>query len=283
MQFGGDLKMNIFKIILVIGVFVLCGCAGKSIYCKEGHDFEFGKDIVVNKTETTEIIRNYGFPNIDDYFGNYRIMKYYYKETSSKKENGARNIAGHVVPIFMVYDLGKYIINSTKDTDINDDDIEIFKNLTIYSDIETGLVKDVFYEDNEGNGKDKSDSFFIEAKKLLSENKKNEAVSLLKKSCEINPKNYRSLTLLAVICLQYEANFNEGLEYASKSKEIFKDSPDNLEVLGMLYYKTGEYAKAKESLEQALGAYKAFCPERGENQKRINAYLKILNEKISAG
>ncbi|MCG8343018.1 MAG: tetratricopeptide repeat protein [Chlorobiales bacterium] len=90
----------------------------------------------------------------------------------------------------------------------------------------------------------------------------------------IDPENALALNNLAYLYAERGENLEEAMKYAKQAVDAEPDNPVFLDTLGWLYYKFGEYRKAREIIEKAL----SMEPDEPEIYKHLVEIYRALGE-----
>lgn len=94
----------------------------------------------------------------------------------------------------------------------------------------------------------------------------------------IDPENALALNNLAYLYAEREENLDEAMQYAKQAVDTEPENPVFLDTLGWLYYKTGNYQKAREIIEIAL----SMEPNEPEIYEHLAEIYRALGEPVKA-
>ena len=94
----------------------------------------------------------------------------------------------------------------------------------------------------------------------------------------IDPENVLALNNLAYLYAERGENLNEAMKYAKQAVDAEPDNPVFLDTLGWLYYKTGDYEKAREIIEKAL----SMEPHEAEIYEHLAEIYRALGDDLKA-
>ena len=104
------------------------------------------------------------------------------------------------------------------------------------------------------------------------------SISAYRDVLRIDPENTLALNNLAYLYAERGESLDEAMEYAAKAVDAEPDNPVFLDTLGWLYYKTGNYQKAREIIEKAL----AGKPDEPEIYEHLAEIYSALGDEVKA-
>ena len=104
------------------------------------------------------------------------------------------------------------------------------------------------------------------------------SISAYRDVLRIDPENALALNNLAYLYAERGESLDEAMEYAAKAVDAEPDNPVFLDTLGWLYYKTGNYQKAREIIEKAL----AGKPDEPEIYEHLAEIYSALGDEVKA-
>lgn len=260
-----------FFFVLVLMTSVI-GCA--STTNEVGKDFSYKKstNIRIGESSKKDVVNDYGEPTSSKVAGKYQILKYYYGR-ESLKHGRAIGMGALSAVTFGVSDL-------VVDHGVRNSDRQVeSKEMVVYVDIMSGIVKDFYYHDSDLNGHDESESLLLKALDARNKGGKNQEVkTLLEKAISLNPKNHRALNSLAWLLIDDNEDVDRGILLAKEAVELFPDSPFNNGTLGVGYMKKNDLDNAEKYLDAAVKLYPVYAPEAVKAFNHDNAMLMNIKE-----
>ncbi len=260
----------IFILTIISSFLFLYGCA--STINEVGHEFNYNQkvSIIVDKSTKNDIVSSYGQPTKSEIKGKYEILSYYYAR-ESLKHGRAIGMGLMSVATMGVSDL--VADHGVKQSDTQKE----FREMVVYADVMTGIVKDYYYHDSELNGQDESETLLLKAFSLLKTGgKKKEAYEMLEKSISLNPRNHRALSTLAWELIDNNVDIEKGITYAKQAVEIFPDNPFSNGTLGVGYMKKNDLDNAEKYLQTALDLYPIYYPNAADGYNQAKARLESV-------
>lgn len=258
----------VFILLMFTGILFLYGCA--STLQEAGNDFSYNQSvsIVVGRSTKNDIVSSYGNPTKSEIKGKYEVLTYYYARESLKH--------GRAIGMGLLSAATGGVSDLVVDHGVRQSDTQQeFKEMVVYADIMTGIVKDYYYHDSDLNGQDESETLYLRASALLkSGGKKKDAYDMLEKSISLNPQNHRALNTLAWEFIDNNIDIEKGLAYAKKAVEIFPDNPFNNGTLGVGYLKKNDLDNAEKYLQAALNLYPVYYPRASHAYNQDKARLE---------
>ncbi len=105
------------------------------------------------------------------------------------------------------------------------------------------------------------------------------SIKAYKDVLEIDPENALAWNNLAYLYAERGENLEEAMRFAKQAVDAEPENPVFLDTLGWLYYKTGNYQKARELIEKALSKE----PDEPEIYEHLSEILRALGDADKAG
>jgi len=300
--------MKLNQLLLLVVFVVACyGCTTTQAVNQQGSKLAFQQQtIVVGQTNKRQLTEMYGKPTSNEVVGKYERMKYEYKADIIKSDNTGTaltsvGLLGALVPgvggaisssvsaatattqvlstantVSTAYDVTKVMtgeaVNSNRE----------FQKLEVLLNPMDGTVVDYFYIERFENilkGGDESTTLLLQANEQLRQGKTQDAINMLEQSIKLNPKNYRSLNMLAWTLADLNIDIDKALNYSIQAVEIFPDSPYNNGTLGTCYFKKGDNANAEKYLTIAVDLFPVYAPTDAQARQSDKARLELVKSK----
>lgn len=257
---------------LITACALLVACASTVNETGKEFDFKKGINIQVDRSLKKEIINNYGEPTSTSIVGKYQILKYHYSR-ESVKHGRAIGLGALSAVTYGASDM--FVDHGVKKSDMQ---VE-YKQLVVYADLISGVVKDYYYHDSDLNGHDESETLYLKAANATKQGGQTaQARSMLEQAISLNPRNHRALNTLAWMLIDNNDDVDRGIELAKRAVEIFPDSPFNNGTLGIGYMKKNDLDNAEKYLDTAVKLFPIYAPSASKAYNHDVAFLKTVRE-----
>jgi tetratricopeptide (TPR) repeat protein len=265
--------MRVVKVMVILMVIAVMAVGCASTIDEKGRAFDHKSgSVVVGQTTKRQIQEVYGEPTGRSVVGKYEIMEYYYGKESLKHGRAVGMGFLSAIP-------GVGLATLAMDQGVKDSDIaKEQQKMVIWVDLATGIVKDYYYHDSNGQGQDESETLLLQSKALQQQGKTQEMIATLEKAVFLNDKNHRALNNLAWALIDLNIDVGKGVSYAERAVEVFPDSPHNNGTLGVGYLKKGDKAKAEKYLAKAIALYPVYAPTDQRALSHDRAMLELLKQ-----
>lgn len=265
--------MKRYSGVLILAIIIVAvGCA--STVSERGKEFVFKKEVKIIPGETTKkvILESYGEPTQQSMQGKYQILDYYYgREALSHGRAIGQGVLGAAT--FGLSDLATD--HGVKNSDIKRE----FREMKVYVDPMTSVVKDFYYHDSDSIGQDESETLYLKATQMrLKGSKIEEITPILEKSISLNPNNHRALNSLAWTLIDNNLDLEKGIKLAVQAVNIFPESPYNNGTLGIGYLKNKDLDNAEKYLQIAVDLFPIYSPRDQRAIQNDRAYLMQVKQ-----
>jgi tetratricopeptide (TPR) repeat protein len=241
---------------------------------ERGKEFTFKQEIKIipGTTPKRVILEAYGNPTSESIVGKYQVLEYFYvRESLTHGRAIGQGILGAAT-------MG--LSNLAVDHGVKKSDVKReFKEMRVYVDPVSGIVKDFYYHDSELNGHDESESIYLKCNSIKAKGAKlEEQRAMLEKAISLNPQNHRALNNLAWMLIDNNIDLDQGVGYAERAVQIFPDSPYNNGTLGIGCFKKGDKEKAEKYLQKAIELYPIYSPKDQRALQHDKAILATIRQ-----